>query len=187
MLLADAATYRRLDLPPHALRENLLVDGDVGRLASGTVLRIGATALVRVLFACEACGRLDLRQPGLVQRVGAGRGTLARVVRGGVVKTGDAVADLGVLLPAWSDDWRDRVMQVLDAMPPGGVIENARLARLAGIQSTYCRAFPRLLARLGPRYTAKVVAAKAPSTLPRWSGAGLFDLLPAQLAQLPPA
>lgn len=187
LLLADAATYRRLDLPRHALRENLLVDGDVGRLPSGTVLRVGATALLRLMFACEACGRLDLRQTGLVQRVGAGRGTLARVVRGGVVQTGDEVADLGVLLPGWSDDWRERVMQVLDAMPPGVVIDNARLAHLAGIQSTYCRAFPRLLARLGPHYTARVVAAKSPSTLPRWSGAGLFDLLPAQLARLPPA
>lgn len=187
VLLADAATYRRLGLPPHALRENLLVDGDVARLSSGTVLRVGATALLRLMFACEACGQLDLRQAGLAARVGNDRGVLAQVIRGGVVEQDDAVTDLGALLPAWPDDWRARLQLVLDAMPPGVVIENARLAHLAGIQSTYCRAFPRVLAKLGAQYAAKVVAAKSPSTLPRWSGAGLFDLLPAQLARLPSA
>lgn len=187
VLLADASTYRRLGLPAHALRENLLVDGDVARLASGTVLHVGASALLRLMFACEACGQLDLRQAGLAGRVGNERGVLAQVIRGGVVGQGDAVTDLGVLLPAWPDDWRARIHLVLDAMPPGFVIENARLAHLAGIQSTYCRAFPRVLAKLGFQYAAKVVAAKSPSTLPRWSGAGLFDLLPAQLARLPSA
>lgn len=184
LLLAYSDPYRRLELTQHALRENVLVDIDLAALPSGTVLRIGTTALVRLMFTCEACARLDLRQPGLARRIGPDRGILARVVRGGVVQPGDSVENLGALLGPWPDDWRERIAQVLDAMPPGHVVDNASLARLAGIQSTYCRAFPRVLARLGPQYAARVVAAKSTSTLPRWSGVGLFDPTPAQRALL---
>ncbi len=43
----------------------------------------------------------------------------------------------------------DRVSMVLDAVPSGMVITHADLARVAGVQSIYCRAFPRVLAKLG--------------------------------------
>lgn len=175
LLLASRATYTALALPPNALRENLLVESSIDHLPSGTVLQIGASAQVRLMFACEACGRLDLHGAHLAARIGSRRGVLARVVQGGVVQQGDAVQDLGPVLPAWPDDWRARIAQVIDAMPQGAVVEYALLARLAGIQSTYCRAFPRLLVALGPAYAARAIAARATSSLPRWDGRGLFD------------
>jgi hypothetical protein len=127
------------------------------------------------MFQCESCGQLDGVAPRLAQRIGNRRGVLARVLRGGMIHTGDPVRALGVLEPAWSDDWRERVQRVLDAVPPGWVIEYRHLARLAGIQSSYCRAFPRLLARLGDYYAAKAVSAQSALALPRWAGAGLFE------------
>jgi hypothetical protein len=175
LLLASSAAYADFDLTPHALRENLLLDTPIDALPSGTVLQIGDGAQVRLMFACEACGRLDLHGAHVAARIGARRGVLARVVQGGVIRTGDTVRDLGPLLPAWSDDWHERVAQVIDAMPPDTVIEYASLARLGGIQSTYCRAFPRFLASLGPAYAARAVPARAISPLPRWDGHGLFD------------
>jgi len=180
LLLASSATYADFDLAPHALRENLLFDTPVDALPSGTVLQIGDGAQVRLMFACEACGRLDLHGAHVAARVGARRGVLARVVRGGAIRTGDTVRDLGPLLPAWSDDWHERVAQVIDAMPPDTVIDYALLARLAGIQSTYCRAFPRFLASLGPAYASRALPARAASPLARWDGGGLFDTLPDQ-------
>ena len=99
---------------------------------------------------------------------------LARVLTGGTIRTGDPVQVLERRLPAWSDDWRERVVQVLDAVPEGRVLAYRDLARLAGIQSTYCRAFPRLLAKLGARYAGRAVAAAAMPSLPRWDGAGLY-------------
>ena len=69
-----------------------------------------------------------------------------------------------------------RLQRVLDAMPADAVIEYRHLARLAGIQSSYCRAFPRLVANLGDGYAAKAVSAQSANPLPRWEGAGLFDL-----------
>lgn len=180
LLLASSATYADFDLAPHALRENLLFDTPVDALPSGTVLQIGDEAQVRLMFACEACGRLDLHGAHVAARIGARRGVLARVVRGGAIQTGDTVRDLGPLLPAWSDDWHERVAQVIDAMPPDTVIDYALLARLAGIQSTYCRAFPRFLASLGPAYASRALPARAASPLARWDGSGLFDTLPDQ-------
>ncbi|MBD8542480.1 MOSC domain-containing protein [Oxalobacteraceae sp. CFBP 8761] len=175
LLLASSATYADLNLAPHALRENLLLDTPIDALPSGTVLQIGDQAQVRLMFACEACGRLDLHGAHVAARIGARRGVLARVVQGGAICTGDTVRDLGPLLSAWSDDWHERVAQVIDAMPRDTVIDYALLARLAGIQSTYCRAFPRFLASLGPAYTDRAVPARTISHLPRWDGRGLFD------------
>ena len=175
LLLAGRGIYDRLALPRHALRENLLVDLDTSQLASGSVLQIGAKVTLRLMFQCEACGQLDLLRPGLARSVGAHRGMLARVLTGGSMREGDAVRDTGLRLQSWSDDWRERVMQVLDAAPEGFVVAYRDLARLAGIQSTYCRAFPRLLAKLGPSYAGRAVAASVALARPRWDGAGLYD------------
>ena len=179
LLLAGVDAYAAFDLAPHALRENLLFGADLSRLASGTVLRIGERALVRVIFTCEACGQLDRHGVRLAARIGARRGMLARVLHGGEIQAGDPVHDLGVLLDPWPDDWRERIARVLDAAPDGTVITYAHLAHLAGIQSSYCRAFPRLLKNLGPRYAARAVTARADPAAPRWDGTGLFDPPPA--------
>lgn len=175
VLLADAGAYRDLALPPHALRENLLVNIDTARLRSGTVLQFGADVRLRLMFQCEACGRLDAIRSGLARALGERRGMLARVLAGGILRPGDRVHDLGPLLPPWSDDWRLRVRQVLDVLPPGTVIEYKYLAHLAGVASTYCRAFPRMLKGLGAAYADKAVPAQSPLDKPRWRGAGLFD------------
>ena len=175
LLLAGSAIYEELGLPAHALRENLLAGIDTSRLRSGTVLHIGDEVLIWLMFQCEACGQLDLQRPGLARALGPHRGTLARVVRGGILRPGDAVRDLGRILPPWSDDWKERVVQVLDAVPPDAVIEYRQLARLAGVASTYCRAFPSMLRKLGPAYAAKAVPAQSAVAMPRWDGSGLFD------------
>ena len=173
VLLVGSAAYTQLGLAPHTLRENLLLDIDTAGLASGTLLRIGAQAILRLSFQCEACAALELLRPGLVRAVGGRRGILARVHTGGLIRAGDPVRLLDERLPALAEDWRDRVAQVVDAMPPGMVVEYGQLARLAGVQSSYCRAFPRVLASRG--LTGKAVGAGSGSSAPRWEGAGLFE------------
>jgi MOSC domain-containing protein YiiM len=175
LLLAGADAYAALALAPHALRENLLLDIDTAQLHSGTVLQVGGEVRLRLMFQCEACGQLDLQRPGLARALGPRRGMLARVLAGGVLRVGDPVHALGPLLPAWPDDWRLRVARVLDAAAPGTVVTYAQLARLAGIQSSYCRALPALLRKLGPAYAGKAVAQGAALSAPRWQGEGLFD------------
>lgn len=175
LLLASLSAYEDFQLPPQALGENLLLDVDTAGLASGTVLQIGGEVRLRMMFHCEACGRLDAVQPRLARRIGKRRGMLARVLAGGLVRAGDPVRNLGMLEPAWSDDWRERVRQVLDALPDGSVIEYGHLARLAGIQSSYCRALPRVIRQLGAACAGKAVSSQSPALGPRWQGEGLFD------------
>ncbi len=172
VLLASASAYADLSLPAHALGENLLVDLDTAALASGTVLRIGDAVLLRLMFQCEACGYLDAYQAGVSARIGRHRGILARVLTGGTIHPGDRIVDVGSALAAWDDDWRARVAQVLRAVPAGMVVSYAQLARLAGVQSTYCRAFPRLVK--GQGFADKAVSAQAAQGLRCWNGAGLF-------------
>lgn len=174
VLLAGAPAYAALALPPGALRENLLLDIDTAGMASGTVLRIGREASLRLSFQCEVCGSLDKLAPGLARAIGPRRGVLARVLTDGEIRTGDPVIALDERLPALPEDWRERVAQVLEAVPPGQVIGYADLAHVAGIQSSYCRAFPRLLARLGPACAAKAVPARSDVSLPRWDGSGFY-------------
>jgi len=173
VLLAGAPAYAEFELPAQALGENLLVDVDTSRLVSGSVLRIGEAALLRLMFQCEACGHLDAFRAGVAARIGRRRGVLARVLAGGVIRPGDRIRDLGRMLPAWDEDWRLRVARVLRAVPDGMVLSYARLARLAGVQSSYCRAFPRLVANLG--LAGKAVSGQAAMGLRCWDGAGLFD------------
>jgi hypothetical protein len=174
LLLAGTDAYAAFALPPHALRENLLLDADTSRLASGTILQIGHDVRLRLMFQCEACAHLEAHRPGLSTRIGTRRGMLARVLRGGEMRAGDAVRVVDQPLPAWSDDWRERIVQVLDALPPASVITYKRLAQLAGVAPSYCRAFPGTIARLGPRYVGKAVPSQSDIALPRWDGRELF-------------
>jgi hypothetical protein len=173
VLLASASVYADLSLPAHALGENLLLDCDTAQLRSGAVLRVGADVLLRLMFQCEACGYLDACRPGVSAIIGQRRGMLARVLAGGPVRPGDRILDTGRALPAWPDDWRKRVVQVLGAVPDGMVLTYAQLARLAGVQATYCRAFPRLLKNQG--LAGKAVSAQAAAGRECWDGRGLFD------------
>lgn len=178
LLLAGAPAYAGHGLAPRALRENLLLDFDTAALRSGTVLQVGGEARLWLTYQCEPCGRLNAGAPGLTRRIGMQRGMLARVVRGGIIRPGDFVTALPASLPPWSDDWRVRAAAVLAAVPDGMVLEYRQLARLIGVQGSYCRALSRLARAAG--LGGKAVTLQDRSATPRWLGHELFD---AQFAQ----
>lgn len=174
LLLAGTPAYEGLGLAPQLLRENLLLDFDTATLASGMLLRVGEETVLRLSFQCEACACLAARLGGPTRKLGQQRGMLARVESGGVIRVGDPVTILEERRQALPEDWRERIALVLGAVPPGSVIAYADLARVAGIQSSYCRAFPRVLARLGPALAARAVPGRSLDARPRWIGAGFF-------------
>ena len=176
ILLVGQGAYEDLGLPPLTLRENILLDFDTASLSSGTVLRIGQDVLLWLTFQCEACGHLNSHHDGLSKIIGMRRGILARVINGGLIRSGDAVRNLGQLLPKWSDDWRERVRTVLDAVPSADVIEYKQLARVAGVPSSYCRVFPRITREFGKAYFSKAVSVQSKTPKARWLGASLFEL-----------
>jgi hypothetical protein len=174
LLLAGSSTYRSLELPAQTLRENLLLTVETSGMKSGTVLAVGDSALLWLTFQCEACGHLNDHVHGMTKTIGNERGMLARVLHGGEIAVGDVVRDLGRRMPAWSDDWKRRVVKILDLMPQNAVIEYKQLAWLAGIAPSYCRVFPRFLRGLGQSYDGRAVSMTDRTTTPRWQGEGLY-------------
>jgi hypothetical protein len=175
LLLAGDCAYQRWNLPVAALRENLRVDFSTAQLASGDLLRVGSEVVLWMTFLCEPCGLLERRCPGTLKTIGAQRGMLARVLRAGPMRAGDEIAVRRAGAPVFSDDWPERVLQVARAVPEGHSISYRQLAQMAGVHTAYCRAFPRVLARLPPAVARRVVS-EAQMTGATWSGAGFFDL-----------
>ncbi|AVR97374.1 MOSC domain-containing protein [Pseudoduganella armeniaca] len=172
VLLAGTAAYRQHGLAPQTLRENVLLDVATATLPSGTLLRLGDTAVVGLTFQCEACRYLDARHPGIAGAIGKGRGVLARVLHGGPVRVSDPIVQLPGSAWTWSDDWRERVAQILAQVPDGMVVDYRHLARLAGVQAVYCRALPGLARRLG--MAERAAAHYARPELSRWTGDMVF-------------
>jgi MOSC domain-containing protein YiiM len=91
LLLIEAETLGRLGLLPGEVKENVTVQGvDLVGLAPGTRVSLG-TAEVEITDECHPCTRMDEIRPGLMLDLEGRRGMLAKVVRAGRVRPGDAV------------------------------------------------------------------------------------------------
>lgn len=178
LLVAENLVYQELDLSPAVLRENLLFDFPIEQLVSGDVLRIGEDVVLWLTFHCESCNHLERHQPGVVKALGHRRGMLARVVSGGMIREGDSVHFAPSLMPPISNDWKERVLAVMRAVPAGYVIEYRQLAELAGVAKAYCRAFPRVLSKLPPEVASRAQAGGLPKGATKWQASELFDFQP---------
>jgi alkylated DNA nucleotide flippase Atl1 len=178
VLLASTGAYEYCDIPPGSLRENILIKVNDLRLFSGSLVRVGRDAAIRITFECEPCGRLNRVRPNLSKDIRGKRGYLARVVRSGVIRPGDKIQVEGRMFSPLSDDWRDRVIAIAQMVPSGFVVSYTRLAELAGVPKSFCRAFPRLLRSRLDASRQRVVPSSqlsdAPS-LPIWLGREVFE------------
>ena len=92
VLLMAEENCDRFGLAPGEVRENIVTRGlDLQALAPGTRLEIGAASL-EITKDCEPCAFIDSLRPGLRAQMAGRRGMLARVVRSGEVRRGDAIA-----------------------------------------------------------------------------------------------
>ncbi len=82
-------------LAPGEVRENIVTRGlDLQALAPGTRLDIGEAAL-EITKDCEPCSFIDRVRPGLRAKMERRRGMLARVLKSGEIRVGDAIAVSG--------------------------------------------------------------------------------------------
>lgn len=94
ILIIEAETLRKFDLQPGQVRENLTVSGvHLAGLPAGTQVRAGE-ALLEVTLDCAPCEYIESIRPGLQAAIEGRRGTLFRVIEGGMVKVGDSIAVL---------------------------------------------------------------------------------------------
>jgi MOSC domain-containing protein YiiM len=176
ILLAGEASYQKLQLPEASLRENILIDLRTAALCSGDLLSIGAEAVFWITFHCEPCHLLEQRCPGTLKTIGRHRGVLARVLRGGVIRHGDEIWTTKSSIPVMSNDWQHRVLKVVQSIPLNHHISYRFLAQMAGVTTSYCRAFPRVLARLPSELASRVHSASKLQEGTVWSGTEFFDV-----------
>lgn len=95
VLLADKEALDRLNLQPGVIKENVTVEGlDVMALEVGTRLQLGADVVLELTSVCEPCFRMDEIRPGLKAELDGRRGMNSRVVAGGRIALGEAIAIL---------------------------------------------------------------------------------------------
>ena len=91
VLIVDNHTIKEFGLSPGALRENIIVEGQsLSGAVAGTIIQLG-NAKLEVTLDCSPCDLLDNIRPGLQDDMEGRRGTLCRVLNGGVITIGDVV------------------------------------------------------------------------------------------------
>jgi MOSC domain-containing protein YiiM len=96
VLMIEAETLEEFGLQPGLVRENMTVTRiQLAGLPAGTLVRAGE-ALLEVTMDCAPCEYIEGLRPGLQAAMEGRRGTLFRVIEGGEIRVGDAVA---VLVP----------------------------------------------------------------------------------------
>lgn len=181
LLIVSTGAYDYCNIPPRSLRENILVRTGNLKLSSGSLVRLGAEAAIRITFECEPCGRLNKFRPRLSKDIVGKRGYLGRVVRSGLVRPGDQIEiEADVFLP-FSDNWRERLISVVHKLPEDCVVSYSQLAELAGVPKVFCRVFPRLLRSHEGLPWQRVVPSNQLKMLPTipglqaWSGHIIFS------------
>lgn len=91
VLIMDKETLDALELLPGTIRENITTEGiNVNGLEPGDRLRIGE-AVLQIAMPCTPCSLMDKIRPGLRKEIRGRRGMLCRVLRGGMIRTSDAI------------------------------------------------------------------------------------------------
>ena len=94
VLLVDKETLDAVGLQPGIIRENITTSGlNVNGMALGESLRVG-DAVLEVSAVCTPCDQLEKIRTGLRRELYGRRGVLCRVVKGGMIRSGDAIVRL---------------------------------------------------------------------------------------------
>ena len=89
VLIVDTQTIKEFGLSPGTLRENIILEGQgLSGAQRGTIIKLG-DAKLEVTLDCAPCDYLDDIKTGLQDDIEGKRGTLCRVLDGGVITVGD--------------------------------------------------------------------------------------------------
>ena len=91
VLLIEQETLREFGLVAGQLKENAVVSGIVlAGLVPGSQIQAGEV-LLEVTGDCAPCQYIEDLRPGLREAIAGRRGTLCRVVNGGLMRVGDQI------------------------------------------------------------------------------------------------
>lgn len=92
ILLLEKEILDQLNLVPGQVKENITTLGiQLMTLPSKARLKIGNEAILEVTKACSPCSRMDEIRQGLKLEIAGRRGMLTRVIKGGIIATGDII------------------------------------------------------------------------------------------------
>ena len=92
VLIIERELLDEFQLPVGDVRENITVEGiQLAGIAAGTRIRVGQ-ALFEATLDCAPCQFIEDKRPGLRAAMQGKRGTLFKVLEGGEIKVGDAIA-----------------------------------------------------------------------------------------------
>lgn len=149
VLLADLQTMLDFKIKPGDFRENITIkDFDLNNLKSGTVLKIGTTAKLRITFTCEPCGYINTLNIKNAGNILGKRGMLAIVLESGNININNKVEiDNDNLFSEVPFRFSDRFNWVVSKIPEGKVMTYFTLLEAIGGANSYIRAFPALIRR----------------------------------------
>ena len=91
VLLIEGETLDEFGLTPGIVRENIVTRGiALAGMPKGTRLRVG-NAILEVTMDCEPCPFMETIREGLEKAMDGRRGTLFRVLDGGMISQGDSI------------------------------------------------------------------------------------------------
>jgi alkylated DNA nucleotide flippase Atl1 len=159
VLFTGTPTLEQFGVTPGELQENIVLDGAVEHFTSGQVLQLGRDALVRLTFLCEPCASLEKIRPGLTRQIRGKRGFLGMVVGNGVVRVGDRIQITPYRFPVIPDKSRERFAAFVARIPVARVVHTPNLLLALGLTSSYARAIPGQIKRMGHLPVHRLVAA----------------------------
>lgn len=178
VLIVREEALEGLDVAPWQVRANIATQG-IGEeaLRSGSVLRIGDSARIRVTHECEVCKVLRKYVSGESFRsLPRRRGSLGVFLTGGPMNVGDAIHLETERYPEVPDGIYDRLAWVVHRIPNGKVVTYDLLVALVGS--------PRAYFRVLPTYLKRARRAGLPAHRVLTSGRELSRHLPDQLDEL---
>lgn len=178
VLIVREEALEGLDVEPWQVRANIGTRGlSEEALRSGSVLRIGESARIRVTHECEVCKVLRRYVPQETFRDLPGRrGSLGVFLSGGPLNVGDEIGVEPVRYPEVPDGIYDRLAWVVERIPAGKVVTYDLLVALVGS--------PRAYFRVLPTYLKRALSAGLPVHRVLTSSAELSRHLPAQAKRL---
>lgn len=181
-IVADESLDRH-GVKPAGARANIVLAGAV--LASGALLDLGAVR-IRVTFACEPCTHGATLADAPMRRFRELDRYLGVPLEPGHVDDGTTAMVTPAAYPAWAGDFRTRVRQALDHIPPGRAVGTIDFLVAIGAGPGYARALPRWMHAArdtgGQVHRVLTTAMAAPS----WAPAALDQLAAERLTASPP-
>lgn len=95
VLLIDEGILKTLGLQYGIVKENITSMGiNLDSLVPGAILMLGEEVELKISKECIPCSRMDEIRPGLQDALKGRRGTLASVIKGGLVTIGDKIRQI---------------------------------------------------------------------------------------------